>query len=74
MNNQRRFDPFDLESADELGILGDGSRSAQKLDIQNAAKQLASTTFLPDRPNYERNIMNGLFACNSDLRYLSSGR
>lgn len=65
MANQRRFDPYDLESADELGILGDGSRSTLKLDNQIVSNQISSSgsASVHDSLNDRKSIMNGLFAC-----------
>ncbi|CAF5120328.1 unnamed protein product, partial [Rotaria sp. Silwood1] len=66
--NPTKFDSFDHESADEKGILGNGSLSIEKLGVNNSPKlvvPLASGATLRNTV-HEKNTMNGLFACDHD--------
>jgi hypothetical protein len=57
---------FDLESADEIGILGNGLRSVQKLDANILSNDLlppATVSTISSNVD-ENNTMNGSFACD----------
>ncbi|CAF3591311.1 unnamed protein product [Rotaria sordida] len=58
--NRRKFDSCDLESADEKGILGNGSRSIEKLGVNNSSNiivPLVSVSTLRNTMN-DKNVMN----------------
>jgi hypothetical protein len=63
--NRRKFDSFDLESADEIGIPHNGSRSIKNLDANVSSKNkilpLVPTVTLNNTVD-EKNTTNGLFA------------
>lgn len=63
---QRKFDRFDIESADEIGILANETRAVEKLAVTKSLNEAATLKAVPiiTKVGYDSNTMNGLFACD----------
>jgi hypothetical protein len=69
ISNQRRFDSFDLGSADEIGMLAHGIRPVEILDVNVSSNKILPLTTTSTLSNLASgsNTTNGLFACDHYL-------